>query len=98
MPTFISTLKWTDHGMRNFRETCDRAEAFRQTAETMGAVVSNIFWTLGPFDGLAIFEAPNEETATALMLEVGSKGSVQTQTTRAFDAKEMRNVVERLPS
>jgi uncharacterized protein with GYD domain len=33
--------------------------------------VSEIYWTLGPNDGLIIMDAPDEETATALMLKVG---------------------------
>jgi uncharacterized protein with GYD domain len=43
----------------------------------------------GPFDGLIVFDAPDEETATALMLQLGSLGNVHTQTARAYKAAEM---------
>src|SRR5262249_40887453 len=38
------------------------------------ASVTNVFWTLGAYDGLLIFEAPDDETATALMLHLGKAG------------------------
>jgi len=40
-----------------------------------------------------VFEAPDEETATALMLHLGSLGNVQTQTARAFTAAEMEKIL-----
>lgn len=63
----------------------------------MGIKVSDIFWTLGRFDGLIIFDAPDEETATAAMLHLGSLGNVQTQTSRAYRAAEMKEMLETVP-
>jgi uncharacterized protein with GYD domain len=51
---------------------------------------------LGAYDGLLIFDAPDDETATALMLKVGSLGNVQTTTARAFSAAEMDKVLAKL--
>ena len=62
----------------------------------MGIKVTDIYWTLGPFDGVIIMEAPDEETATALMLHIGSFGNVQTQTARAFNAAEMETIVAKV--
>jgi uncharacterized protein with GYD domain len=51
------------------------------------------FWTLGAFDGVLIFEAADEETATAAVLQLGSLGNVQTQTGRAFNTAEMEKIL-----
>jgi len=59
----------------------------------MGVKVTNVFWTLGAFDGVLIFEAADEETATAAILHLGSLGNVQTQTARAFSAAEMEKIL-----
>ena len=59
----------------------------------MGVKVTNVFWTLGAFDGVLIFEAADEETATAAILHLGSLGNVQTQTARAFSAAEMKKIL-----
>ena len=96
MATFISTLKFTDQGIQNIKHTCERADAFKAAAERMGVKVRDIYWTLGPFDGVAIFDASDDETATALMLQVGSKGSVKTETCRAYQAEEMQGILGKL--
>jgi uncharacterized protein with GYD domain len=63
----------------------------------MGIKVSGIYWTLGAFDGVIVFEAPDEATATAAMLHLSSLGSIRTQTARAFDAAEMQQILGLLP-
>lgn len=63
----------------------------------MGVKVVGQYWTLGAFDGLVIFEAPDDETATALMLYLGSLDNVHTSTMRAFVASEMESVLSKLP-
>ena len=72
MATFISTIKFTEQGIQNIKDTCKRSNAFKAAAKKMGVKVQDIYWTLGPFDGLLVFNAPDEETATALMLHLGS--------------------------
>jgi hypothetical protein len=57
--------------------------------------VTGQYWTLGAFDGVLIFEAPDDDTATALMLRLGSQGFVQTRTARAFTAAEMEKALRR---
>ena len=96
MATFISTVKFTAQGMKDIKATGKRAEAFKATAEKMGVEVKHVFWTLGRFDGLVIFDAPDEETATALMLQLASYGNVHTETTRAYEASEMEQILSKL--
>jgi uncharacterized protein with GYD domain len=97
MATFITTLQFTEHGDEAIRETCKRAAAFKANAEKMGLKVLGTYWTLGPFDGVIVFEAPDETVATAAMLNLASKGNVRTQTARAFDAAEMEKILALLP-
>lgn len=97
MATFISTLKFTDKGEEKIRETTKRAAAFKAAAKKMGVKVVGQYWTLGDFDGLLIFEAPDDETATAVMLHLGSLDNVHTSTVRAFVASEMEAILEKLP-
>ena len=96
MATFISTIRFTDQGTKGIKATCERAEAFKAAASQMGVEVKNIFWTLGSFDGLLIFDAPDEETATAVMLQLCSSGNVHTHTARAYEATEMAQIIGKL--
>jgi uncharacterized protein with GYD domain len=97
MATFVTTLHFTEQGVRAVRETCDRAAAFRSAVEKMGVKVTGLYWTLGGFDGLIVFDAPDEQAATAAMLHLCSLGNVRTQTARAYEAAEMQKVLGLLP-
>ena len=97
MATFITTVQFTEQGIKAVRDTCDQAEALMAAAEKMGVKVTGLYWTLGAFDGVLVCEAPDEATATAALLHLGSLGNLRTQTARAFDAAEMRKVFALLP-
>jgi uncharacterized protein with GYD domain len=79
--------------MANIQDTCRRATAVKAAARKLGVKITAIYWTMGRYDGLLIFEAPDEETATALMLHLGTKGNVHTQTSRAFTMAEMEKIL-----
>lgn len=95
MPTYVSLITWTDQGVRNFKESVDRYEAARDAMGGMGASFKDIYWTVGPYDIVAVVEAPDDETATAALLSVAAQGNIRTTTLRAFNADEMRSVIER---
>ncbi len=97
MATFITTIHFTEQGIKAIQDTCQRAAAFKTAAKKMGVKVSQMYWTLGSFDGVIVCEAPDEAAATAVMLHLGSLGSVRTQTTRAFDAAEMQTILGLMP-
>lgn len=93
MATFISTIKFTEQGIKAIGETTKRAAALKAAAKKMGVKVVNSYWTLGAYDGLLIFEAPDDETAAALLLHLAASGNVQTTTARAFTAAEMDGIL-----
>ena len=93
MATFITTIKFTQQGLQNIRKSPKRAAALKSAAKKMGVEVTNIYWTLGDSDGVLIFNAPNEEIATAAMLYLSSQGNVHTTTSRAFDSSEIEKVI-----
>ena len=96
MATFISTIKFTERGIKAVHETTKRAASLKAAAKKMGIKVTNVFWTLGAYDGLLVFEAPDDEAATALMLHLGTLGNVQTTTARAFTAAEMDGILAKM--
>ncbi len=96
MATFVSTFRFTGQGVKAVGETTRRATSFKAAAKKLGVDVNGVYWTLGAYDGLVIFDAPDDETATALMLLLGSQGNVQTTTTRTFTAAEMDKVLAKM--
>jgi len=97
MATYITTITFTEQGAKAIQDTGKRAAAFKAAAKKMGIKVSEVYWTLGAFDGVIVFDAPDEQTATAAMLHLVSLGNVRTRTARAFDAVEMEKILARVP-
>jgi uncharacterized protein with GYD domain len=93
MATYITLMNWTDQGIRNFKETAERAKAASAAVEAMGGKVKGMYWTIGPYDVVAVGEFPDEETGMAFLLTLGSQGNLRTTTLRAFDADEIQAVI-----
>jgi uncharacterized protein with GYD domain len=65
MPRYVALIDGTDQGVRGFKETLDRADMTDQIAESVGAKVVDLNWTLGEHDIVGILGAPDDVTATA---------------------------------
>ena len=96
MPTYVVLMNWTDQGVRTVRETVQRREQADALAERHGARIEQVYWTVGPYDIVAILDAPDDESVTAVMLELGSGGNLRTTTLRAYDREEMSGILQRL--
>ena len=93
MPTYIALIDWTDQGVRDFKSSVDRYEAARDRLEGLGVRFTDVHWTLGAHDIVAVIDAPDEETLAAALLVVAAQGNIRTTTLRAFTADEMRSVI-----
>ncbi len=96
MPHYVLLVNWTERGIRNVKGTVDRTDDVARLAEKHGGRLVQSYWTVGPYDLVAIGEAPDDESATAFALELGSVGNVRTTTMRAYDREEMSGIVQRL--
>ena len=96
MATFITTIKLTQQGVKGIDDTTKRAAAFKAAAKKLGAKVTDLYWTMGEYDGLLILEAPDDETATTALLHLGAAGNVHTTTVRAFTAAEMDKILTKV--
>lgn len=96
MATFITLLNFTDQGIKNVKDSPDRYEAFKATAEKLGVTIKSVYYTVGQYDLVMIVEG-NDEAATAALLKAGSLGNVRTQTLRAFSVEEMRKIIGMVP-
>ena len=90
MATFITTITFTEKGLEGIQDTAKRSAAFKAAAKKMGVKVSSVYWTLGHFDGVIVFDAPDDETATAAMLGLSSQGNVHTVIRRVETATYRR--------
>ena len=98
MATFVSLVNWTDQGIRNVKDTIQRYERGEELANKHGVSNEHIYWTVGPYDMVFIAEAPDAESITAYLLEVGSAGNIRTTTLRGYNREEMSQILQRLGS
>ncbi|MDP8958499.1 MAG: GYD domain-containing protein [Actinomycetota bacterium] len=97
MATYISLINWTEQGAREFKDTVKRSEQANQLIERLGGRVLQTYWTVGPYDLVAITEFADEEAASAAALTIGAQGNLRTTTLRAFDTAEMRRILDMAP-
>jgi uncharacterized protein with GYD domain len=96
MATYVLLTRFTDQGIRSAKDSPKRAEAFKKMAETFGTTVRELFWTQGRYDIVAIVEAPDELSVTALNLSISALGNVRAESLRAFSAAEMMTIVSQM--
>jgi uncharacterized protein with GYD domain len=97
MATYILMANYTEQGIKGIKDTVKRTEAVRELAKKVGATMKESYWTLGAYDVVAVFEAPNDETMTAFSLAVAKLGNVKTHTLRAFSSNEMASILGKVP-
>ncbi len=96
MAMYISLIQFTEQGIRNVKDTVKRGDAAIGEAEKMGMKIIEEFWTMGAYDVVVMFDAPNDETMSAFLLKIGSMGNVKSQTLRAFRKEEMEGILAKL--
>jgi uncharacterized protein with GYD domain len=93
MVTYVTLFKWTEQGVTKIADTIKRAEDFASMAEKAGARVKHQYWTVGDYDGVLVMEAPDDVTAIGLLAKLAKSGNVRTQTLRAFESGDMKQIL-----
>ncbi|MFZ1416499.1 MAG: GYD domain-containing protein [Defluviicoccus sp.] len=93
MPTYIMLSNWTDQGIRHVNDSPDRLDAARELCRQHGAEITACYLTMGAYDLVLIVDAPNDETFAKIALSLGKGGNVRTNSLKAFDEAEYRQVI-----
>ena len=96
MATYILLASYTEQGIKGIKDTVKRTDAVRDLAKKAGLTMKESYWTLGQYDVVAVFEAPDDESMTAFSLSVARLGNVKTQTLRAFSGKDMASIIGKM--
>ena len=96
MANYICLIQFTDQGIRNIKDTVKRGDAAIAEAEKMGMKIIEELWTMGAYDVVALFEAPDDETMTAFVCKISSLGNIKTETMRAFGKEEMEGILSKI--
>jgi uncharacterized protein with GYD domain len=96
MPTYINLANWTDQGIKNIKDAPMRMDAFKKAVEAAGGKLKGFYFTMGRYDIITIIDAPSDEALANIVLNTGSKGSVRTETMKAFTEEQFRNMVTKI--
>jgi len=96
MPNYVMLANWTDQGMRAIDESPKRIDAARKTLEEMGGRFLSVFMTMGQYDLVITYDAPDDAVAARLSLILGKLGNVRTVSLKAFPEEAYRQIVNTL--
>ena len=65
-------------------------------AKKFGVTFKEIYWTLGSYDEVIVFDAPDDASIAAFLASLGSLGNIRTQTLRAFSQADMNGILGKL--
>ena len=94
MPTYITLINYTEQGVKTFRHLSRRLADTREYGEAIGARLLGYYLTMGQYDAVVITEAPDDATMARLALAASARGSVRTETMRAFTEHEALAIAE----
>jgi uncharacterized protein with GYD domain len=96
MPTYVMLANWTDQGVRNIDESPRRVDAARRNLEEMGGRFLSLFMTMGDYDLIITYYAPDDAVSARFTLLLGKLGNVRTKTLKAFPEEAYRQIINSL--
>lgn len=89
MPKYVIMSNLTEEGRKTIIDHPERIEEVNQEMEDMGAEIIEQYFLLGEYDFLTVVEAPSKGTITKIVMEIASRGSIDTMTLPALDVEEL---------
>jgi uncharacterized protein with GYD domain len=96
VPTYIMLASWTDQGAQKVKESPRRVDTARRALADMGGEFKSIYMTMGDYDLVMTYEAPDDAVAARFTLLLGMLGTVRTRTLKAFPEAAYREIVASL--
>jgi uncharacterized protein with GYD domain len=96
MPSYVMLVNWTDQGIRNVSEGPKRMETAKATLKDMGGEVGSVYLTMGLYDMVVTYDAPDDAVAARFTLMLGKTGNVRTISMKAFPEQAYRQIVASL--
>jgi len=84
MSEYVVLSRLTNEGRRTLKTKPERLKEVNQEIAKMGAKVLHQYALLGKYDFLSVLEAPDNETVIKVMVELGSRGTLETITLAAI--------------
>jgi len=87
----------TDEGRKTIKDNPDRIKEVNKEVELMGVKILAQYALLGPYDFVNIIEAPRDEIAAKLAINLSARGTVQAMTLPAMSVDELIATLKKKP-
>ncbi len=96
MPTYVMLANWTDQGLKAIHDAARRLDDARKTLEEMGGHFQALFLTMGQYDLVGVYDAPDDAVAARYTLMLARLGNVRTTSMKAFPEEAFRQIIHSL--
>jgi uncharacterized protein with GYD domain len=96
VPHYVSLMRWTTQGRAGLPAWRDRVEDGERVITEAGGTLVGVWVTLGRYDVVEVFEAPDDTVALEIVTKLQQYGGEQTETLRAFTREEAEEIIRRL--
>jgi uncharacterized protein with GYD domain len=96
MATYVMLAHWSEQGMRQVKDSPKRLDTAKRALKEMGGEFKAFYMTMGDYDLVAIYEAPDDAISARFTLMLGMLGNVRSTTLKAFPEAAYREIVASL--
>ena len=96
MTTYISCMNYTDKGIQSIHKSPQRLDDAKRVLEDMGGTFQNFFMTMGQYDLMLIYDAPDDAVSARFQLLLAAQGHIRSVTMKAFPEAAYRELVKSL--
>jgi uncharacterized protein with GYD domain len=89
MPVYIMLTNLTPEGVQTLKNNPTRVQEVNKEVEQLGVKVKDQWATLGQYDFITVVEAPDDQTMAKVSVELGSRGTMSSQTLAAMPAGDL---------
>ena len=96
MTTYVMLASWTDQGILKVKDSPRRLDVAKKALKEMSGEIKAFYLTMGDYDMVAIYEAPDDAVAARFNLQLGMLGNIRTRTLKAFPEAAYREIIASL--
>jgi uncharacterized protein with GYD domain len=96
MPHYITLMRWTTQGYAGLPKWRERLEEGERIIADAGGSLVGVYVTLGRYDVVEVFEAPDDDVAIEILMKLNQYGAEHTETLRAFTRDEAEEIIKKL--
>jgi uncharacterized protein with GYD domain len=96
MPTYVMLANYTEQGAQKVKDSPRRVDAAKKMLKDAGGEFKAFYLTMGEYDIVALYEAPDDAVAARFTLQLGMQGNVRTKTLKAFPEAAYREIINSL--